>query len=114
MKILFVLLFLAGCAPTTLEELRCQGEAEMKKITADLRKIESKEDVQKASKRLNRRFNQIAELLIATRKFSTDAAEPSPAGEELFAELARIYEIPGAREAIEAAQSEAVHAMDRS
>lgn len=114
---LIFLYFLSGCAPTSLHDLRCEGEAEMKKLTADLRKIESKEDVQKASKRLKKRFNRIADLLIETRKFSSpidEPLEPALAGEELFAELARIYEIPGVRAAIEAAQNEAVHRLDRS
>ena len=114
---LIFLLFLVGCSPANLKDLRCEGEAEMKKLTAELKRIESKEDVQKASKKLKKRFNRIADLLIETRKFSSpndEPTEPVPAGEELFAELARIYEIPGARAAIEMAQSEAVHRLDRS
>jgi hypothetical protein len=88
----------------------------MKKLATELRKLESNEDVQKASKRLKRHFNQIADLLIETRKFplpSGESLEMSAAGEELFAELARIYEIPGARALIETAQSEAVYRLDR-
>lgn len=115
-KFLFLsLLFFAGCSPTSLGELRCEGEAEMKKLTADLKKLESYEDVQKASKRLRKHFNRIAELLIETRHFplsSQESLEGIAAGEELFAELARIYEIPGARTAIEASQREAVHRLD--
>lgn len=114
---LIFLFFFVGCSPANLKDLRCEGEAEMKKLTAELKKIESKEDVQKASKKLKKRFNRIADLLIETRKFSSpndESIEPVPAGEELFAELARIYEIPGARAAIETAQSEAVHRLDRS
>ena len=82
-----------------------------------MRKIETNEDVQKSSKRLKKHFNRIADLLIETRKFSIpndEALETAAAGEALFAELARIYEIPGARAAIEAAQSEAVHRLDRA
>ena len=114
---LIPILFLSGCAPASLKDLRYEGEGEIKKLTADLRKIESKEDVQKASKKLKKRFNRIADLLIETRKFSSsgdESFEPVMASEELFTEIARIYEIPGARAAIEAAQSEAVHRLDRS
>jgi len=118
MKYLIVsFLLLVGCAPANLSELRCEGEAEMKKLTADLKKMETNEDVQKASKQLKKHFNRIAELLIETRNFPSsadEALEAGAAGEELFAELARIYEIPGARAAIEAAQTEAVHRLDRS
>ena len=112
--LLFLLLFLGSCAPTTLADLQCQGEAEMKKLTHELRQIESREDVQKASKRLAKRFNQVGEILIATRKFPPEETRVSSAGEELFAELARLYEIPGVKEAIEMTQSEAIRSLDRS
>jgi hypothetical protein len=113
---LSIFLFLAGCAPANLKELRSEGEEEMKKLTADLRKIESIEDVQRKAKKLKKHFNRIGELLVETRRFppSNDPPERPAAGEALFAELARVYEIPGARSLIEAAQSEAVHRVDRS
>jgi hypothetical protein len=111
-----IFLLLAGCAPANLKELRCEGEEQMKKLTGDLKKIETIEDVQKGSKKLKKHFNRIGELLIETRHFPPPA-EPegrTAAGEALFAELARVYEIPGARSLIETAQSEAVHRLDRS
>jgi hypothetical protein len=116
-RLLFALvLFFSGCAPANLGELRCEGEAEMRRLTVELRGLSSYEDVQKDSKRLKKHFNRIAKLLIETRNFSPSAGLPkaTAAGEELFAELARIYEIPGARAVIETAQSEAIHRLDRS
>jgi hypothetical protein len=113
---LVLIVFLTSCAPANLGELRTEGEAEMKKLTAELKRLESPEDIQKASNRLKKRFNRIADLLIQTRNFPPlpgDSLESSRAGEELFAELARIYEIPGGRDAIEAAESEAVRHLDR-
>jgi hypothetical protein len=115
MKYFFFLtiLFFSGCSPSTLSELRYEGEAEMKKLTADLKKLESYEEVQKSSKKLKKHFTRIAELLIETRNFSSPGSEElSAVGEELFAEFARIYEIPGARAVIEAAQKEAIHRLD--
>lgn len=88
----------------------------MRHLTAELRKVESKEDVQKAYKRLKKHFNRIADLLIETRKYTLsqiDCDASTGAGEELFTELARIYEIPGARIVIESAQEEAVRRLDR-
>jgi len=113
---LSIFLFLAGCAPANLKELRSEGEEEMKKLTADLKKMETIEDVQKGAKKLKNHFNRIGELLIETRRFPPPAELPdkAAAGDALFAELARVYEIPGARGLIEAAQSEAVHRLDRS
>ncbi|HSX38760.1 MAG TPA: hypothetical protein VLE95_08055 [Chlamydiales bacterium] len=116
MKYFFVLvlLVLESCAPASLSELQCEAEAEIKKLTGELRKLESMEDIQNASKRLKTRFNRIAELLIEARNFPEEnSPERLSLGEELFAELARIYEIPGARSVIENVQSEAVRRLDR-
>ena len=100
---------LTGCSPATLDDLRCQGEAETGKLAAELRGIETKEELQKNLPRLKKRFNRISDLLVEVRKFPNPAqAEPTMASEELFVELARIYEIPGAREMIEKSQSEAI------
>ena len=105
------ILFLSGCAPTSLEDLRCQADAEMKGLLGELRRIETKEDLQKSAKRLKKYFYHIASLLVEARKFSNIESEAAPVGEELFAEFARIYEIPGAREAIELLQAEAVYVL---
>ncbi|MBI5273400.1 MAG: hypothetical protein HY861_05400 [Chlamydiia bacterium] len=105
-------LLLTGCAPVTFDDLCCEGESEMKKLTAELCLIETPEDVHKASKRLKRRFDRLAQILIATRKFQGQVAESTAVGEALFVEMARIYEIPGVREAIEATQCEAVRSLD--
>lgn len=103
--------FLASCAPSTLEDLRIEGEAQTRLLAAMLRKIETKEDLQKANSRLRKRFSQIADLLIEAKKFSCPETEPSIASDELFVELARIYEMPGGREGIERAQAEAVQKL---
>lgn len=114
-RILFCLAFLSGCSPTTLEDLRCQGEAETGKLASELRKIENKEELQKALPRLRKRFNKIADILIEIRKFpnatSSSSGDPSWESEALFIELSRLYDIPGNREMIETAQSEAIHRL---
>lgn len=115
-SILFFLVFscLISCTPSTLEELRREGKIEMEKLTADLKLIKHRKDIQKASKHLAKRFNRIADLLIKTKRFSEIDTNPPLIGDELFAELARIYELPGGRESIEATQREAIHHLDRA
>ncbi len=110
-RILFLLL-LAGCSPSSLEDLRYEGEAQTKKLAAELRSIENKEQLQKAVPRLKKRFVKMAEVLVEARQFPKEEAEPSMASEELFAELARLYEMPGGRELIELAQSEAIQKLE--
>ena len=104
-------LFLASCGPASFEDLRWEGEAQTKNLRVELGKIGTKEELQKAVPRLRKRFNQIADLLIEAKKFSHHSANPSLASEELFVELARLYELPGGRELIEMAQSEAVQKL---
>lgn len=111
-KLLF-LLFLASCGPSTLADLRCEGEAQTKKLAQELSLIETKEDLQKALPKLRKRFNKMADLLIQARAFPKEEGDPSFASEQLFAGLARLYEMPGGRELIESAQSEAVQKLKR-
>src|SRR3989344_2543522 len=97
----WILLFLTSCRPATFEDLRWEGEEQTRKLSVELRAIQSKEDLQKAIPKLRKRFNQIARLLIEAKKFSCQEIEPSPAAEELFTELARLYEMSGGIELIE-------------
>jgi hypothetical protein len=105
--------FLASCAPSSLEDLRAEGRAQTRLLAADLRKIETKEDLQKAAPCLRERFNQIASLLIEAKKYTCSESEPSPESDALFAELARIYEMPGGREEIERSQMQAVQKIQK-
>ncbi len=116
MKSLWLLLivFAVGCSPVTLEELRCQGEAETGKLAADLRKLETKEDLQKALPKIKKRFNRIGDILMEVRKFSNALPiEPTVASEELFIELSRLYELPGAQELIENAEEDAIRLLSK-
>jgi hypothetical protein len=110
---LLLLMCLVGCSPSSLEELRWEGESETKKLTAELREIEGCEQLRNALPRLKKRYNKIARLVEQAKPWGeTAGAEPSAVSEELFIELARLYEIPGARELIEVAQQEALKRLD--
>lgn len=100
------ILLLTGCS--SFEDLRLQGEAETQKLARELKAIETKEDLQRTIPRLKKRFNKMADLVIEARSFSKEDTKPSLASEELFIELARLYEMPGGRELIETAQMDAV------
>jgi hypothetical protein len=112
---LLILLFLVACSPTSIKDLRLEGEAETKKLAFELRKMETKEELIRAVPKLKKRFNRIADLLIQAHEFRKEeiSKEPTLASEELFIELARLYEIPGAKEVIEGAQKEAVSKLDK-
>jgi hypothetical protein len=102
---------LTGCA--SFDDLRYEGELETRKLTAELRAVETKEDLQKAVPRLKKRFNKMADLLIAAREFSCEERESSESSEELFIELARLYELAGGKELIESAQMDAIDRLKR-
>ena len=112
--LLIPLLFLCSCSPATLADLRCQGEAETRRLAKELRGIESVEELQRALPKLKKRFNRIADLLQEARKFPLPSeGEPTEASEELFIELARLYELPGGREWVEKAEEEAMARLYR-
>ncbi len=63
------LFWLASCSPATWEEIRFEGEAEIRKFAAELKQIESKEDLQKSLPKIKKRFNKMADLLIKIGDF---------------------------------------------
>lgn len=112
MKLLILFFFLVSCAPSNLVDIRYEGEAEIRKLVSELKKIETKEDLQKMAPKIKKRFNRIGEILKEIRPFVDEAPdEPLPSAELLFIQLARLYEIPGCREMIEGAQQEAIRRM---
>lgn len=111
-KGLFFLFFLfLGCSPQSLEDLRVEAEGEIERLVEDLRRIETKDSLQKAVPKIKKRFNKIADLLVETRKFPKSASPPLEVSERLFIELARLYEIPGGKELLESAERDAVEKL---
>jgi len=113
-KILMAVILLTSCGPMSMEDLRAQADAEVSKLTEILREVDTKDDLQNILPKIKKGFNKIAELVLQVRAIpdkSPDFLEPSQAGDELFAELARLYEMPGGRDLIETAQNEAIHRL---
>ena len=67
-----IFLFLASCSPSSLADVRCEGEAETRKLAHELRGIENKDELQRAVPKVKKRFSKIAEILVETRKFPLD------------------------------------------
>ncbi len=88
----------------------------MKTFVEELRRIETRDELLAALPLIKKRFNQMAALLIDVHRADLPAGDyppPSPVSDELFAELARLYELPNGREWIETAQSEAVDRLTK-
>jgi hypothetical protein len=113
LKCLFFLFFLSACAPSSVEDFRYEGEALSRALTREMRQIQTREDLQASLPRLRKKFLKLSDLLLAAREFRSkhpqiEVPPPDFASDELFAELARLYELPGGRELIESAQTEAI------
>ena len=113
-KILMAVILLTSCGPMSMEDLRAQADAEVSKLTEVLREVDTKDDLQNNLPKIKKGFNKIAELVLQVRAIpdkSPEFLEPSQVGDELFAELARLYEMPGGRDLIETAQNDAIHRL---
>lgn len=108
-----IFLLLISCGPASLDDLRVEGEAETKKLAEELRAVGSKEELQRSLPKLRKRFNKIADLLIEAKDFPKQEMQPSFASEQLFVELARLYEMPRGRELIESAEMEALQKLQK-
>ena len=113
-SISFLLLLLASCGPSSISDLRVVGDAETLKFANLLHKIDTKDDLQRNLPKVRKSYLRIAELIVQVKEFH-DAidTEPSAASDRLFAELARLYEMPGCRELMESAQGDALALLKR-
>lgn len=116
-RCLFLLLLLAGCAPSSLEDYQREGEALSRKLTADLQKIYTREELAKAVPHLEKQFEKMIDLIIEARLFQIDHPEDASLydgfeSDALRDQLQRIYTIEGGRETIEKAQHEALIRLD--
>lgn len=115
-KLILPFLLLASCGPMSMRDVRSQADAEVTKLTKVLREIDTKDDLQARLPKIKKGFNHIAELVLEVRSIqekSPEFLEPSQVGDELFAELARLYEMPGGRALIETAQSDAIQRLTK-
>lgn len=118
---IFVCLLVSGCAPTSLDDYRHEGEAVGREILIDLQKIHTRDDLVQGEMRLKKKFEKLVSLILDARIFILDHPDlesftPSAIDMEvsqlLKIEMERIYSIEGGREIIEKAQREAMLRLD--
>jgi hypothetical protein len=108
------LFLMAACGPMSLDDLRAEGDCELTKMTEILKEVDTKEALIAKLPKIKKGFNRIAELVISVRSIQEKTADdmhPSAAADELFTELARLYEMPGCRDLIEVAQNDAIQTL---
>ena len=99
-----LLILLAACQPATLHDLRLEAAAEARRLAERLHSIDTRDQLEAALPDVERHFTRIAKLAVKARDLAGETPPPSEAADQLFAELARLYEMPGCRSAIERAQ----------
>lgn len=113
----WMLLFMCSCAASSGERCRSKGKKIVREIVKMLQGVENHEELQAATPQLKKQFKRLAIVLVEMRNLKEpllEKKEPLPESEALFAELARLYEIPGCREIIERSQVDAVYVLLRN
>ena len=118
--LLFFLVFLTGCAPSTVSEYRTEGEGHIIKLIEELSQIETASQLETKQGRLKKRFALLVDLMIEAKKFqikrSGDSDEVTTwqlkLSDRLKRELIRIYEIEGCAEIIEEIERSGIHRLD--
>ncbi len=80
-----------------------------------MRRIHSKEELRAAIPKLRRKYLRIAKLAVLAGELAAKGGKPLPpcqASDELFAEIARLYELPGGRELLISAQAESLKLLE--
>ncbi len=110
---------LASCSPNRPEDFHAEGRSLARKLSDELKTIESIDDLEKNQAELKKSFNQLVDLMIEARKYQLahPDAEWIDNGadekqEELIDQLRTIYALPGGREKIEDLQREALLKLD--
>jgi hypothetical protein len=113
-KRIFLSVFLIFFACSSSENGYEKGRICMQKLTEELKQIDTLEQLEAAIPHLKKRFNEIADVLIEIQKSPNTSFKPSTeVGDELFAQLARLYEIPGGKQLIERAQIDAIQKLKK-
>lgn len=107
-----LLLIFIGCSPSSQEEIRSEGEEVCRLFIQELQKIHNKEEVLKHYASIKKKYSKIASLMAAAMEMNEYEGERdanrNKYSNDLYRELARLYEIPGVKEILEKAQAEAI------
>ncbi len=112
---LLLLLFVsASCGMRTIDDCRKEAEGVSRALLHVLEKIECRDDLLVHQAKLKKYFTKLAEVMIRAEEIRREGktgvlyqGDPT-LGERLRSELARVYNIAGGRELVEASQQEAL------
>lgn len=118
---LLIILALTGCGRKSLEDFRLEGEDTARSLLHELRKIRTREQLIQSSSKLQRLFNEMADIIIVAHEFRQKhpnlERNSLPANHELNSqlrtELNRIYKIEGGRQIIEKCEAQALETIQK-
>lgn len=117
----FTTLFLS-CSSRNLEDFRDEGEGITRALTAELKKIRSRDDLLVHAPKLKELFESLVDVIIKAEEYKNTHLEAElplapkkeqSASDQLRIELNRVLHIDGGREVIEKVQEEALNRLDR-
>ncbi|MBA3816096.1 MAG: hypothetical protein H0X29_06185 [Parachlamydiaceae bacterium] len=112
---------LFSCSQRTLEDFRDEGEGVVRALTAELKKIRSRDDLLTHAPNLKKYFELLADIIIEASKYKETHPESeliSPnkkeqsASDQLRIELNRVLHLDGGPEVIEKVQEEALNRLE--
>ncbi len=110
-----IFFLLVSCVNHSWQQLRSEGELETHRLAVILHEVDTKEELIVVLPQIKKIYTRIAELVLEVKKLEDKGPLPFPseASDALFAELARLYEMPGCRALLEQAQVDALVLLDR-
>lgn len=105
---------LQSCSPNTQEECIRECSTTISLLIAELKEVNSREDLLKKKGVLRKYFDQIAHMMVLAKTTEDEGlndAGPPSWNQELLIEMMRIYEIDGAKELMENYQKNALRSL---
>lgn len=118
----FLLFFLSGCGPRSLDDFEEEGEGVMRSLIEELRNIHSRNQLIASSGRLKRHYDRLVDIMIAAQNFRDNhpgldkgvfSGPNHELSDQLRIELNRIYQIEGGRQIIEKCEQNALNRLSR-
>ncbi|CCB88475.1 hypothetical protein [Simkania negevensis] len=118
-KSIFLFLFFIsiGCSPSTVTDCRREAKGVIKSLTADLKEIQTREDLLDKEEKISRKVQILVDLMIRLKKLQERGAvipdeEDHTDSDDLMQEMKRIYTIEGGRVIFERFEREALLTLD--
>lgn len=112
---------LISCSSRTLDDYRDEGEGIVRALTAELKKIRTRDDLLVHAPRLKQLFGSLVDIIIEAESYKKAHPEAElvshhkrdqSASDQLRIELNRVLHLEGGREVIEKVQEEALRRLE--